>query len=109
GTDAVWFYDMQADGLSLDDKRQPVERNDIPDLVQRWHFRDLLKDVDRGEKAFFVSKESIVENGYDLSINRYKEVEYAEVVYESPKTILGKLKALEDEIRADLDELEGML
>jgi type I restriction enzyme M protein len=109
GTDAVWFYDMQADGLSLDDKRQPVAANDIPDLVQRWQDRDLLKDVDRGQKAFFVSKESIVEKGYDLSINRYKEVEYAEVVYESPKTILGKLKALEDEIRVDLDELEELL
>jgi type I restriction enzyme M protein len=109
GTDAVWFYDMQADGLSLNDKRQPVEQNDIPDLVQRWQNRDPLKDVDRGQKAFFVSKESIVENGYDLSINRYKEVEYAEVVYEPPKTILGKLKALEDEIRGDLDELEGLL
>jgi type I restriction enzyme M protein len=109
GTDAVWFYDMQADGLSLDDKRQPVERNDIPDLVRRWQNRDLLKDVDRGQQAFFVSKESIVENGYDLSINRYKEVEYAEVVYESPKVILGKLKAIEDEIRVDLDELEGLL
>jgi HsdM N-terminal domain len=72
-------------------------------------FIDPLKDVDRGQQAFFVSKESIVENGYDLSINRYKEVEYAEVVYESPKVILGKLKVLEDEIRSDLDELEGML
>jgi type I restriction enzyme M protein len=109
GTDAVWFYDMQADGLSLNDKRQPIEQNDIPDLVQRWQNRDLLKDVDRGQKAFFVSKESIVENGYDLSINRYKEVEYTEVVYESPMVILGKLKALEDEIRVDLDELEGLL
>ncbi len=109
GTDAVWFYDMQADGLSLDDKRQAVEQNDIPDILQRWHDRDPLKDVDRGQKAFFVSKESIVENGYDLSINRYKEVDYAEVVYESPKVILGKLKGLEDEIRIDLDELEGLL
>ena len=93
----------------MDDKRQPVAANDIPDLVQRWQHRDLLKDVDRGQQAFFVSKESIVENGYDLSIDRYKEVEYAEVVYESPKTILGKLKALENEIRVDLDELEGLL
>ncbi len=109
GTDAVWFYDMQADGLSLDDKRQPVEQNGISDLVQRWQSRDLLKDVDRGQKAFFVKKEMIVEDGYDLSINRYKEVEYAEVVYELPKVILGKLKVLEDEIRGDLDELEGML
>lgn len=86
-----------------------MERNDIPDLLRRWHSRDLLKDVDRGQRAFFVSKDSIVANGYALSIDRYKEVEYAEVVYESPRTILGKLKALEDEIRSDLDELEGLL
>ena len=99
---------MQTDELSLDDERQPAERNDIPDILRR-HDRDPLKDVDRGQKAFFVSKESIVENGYDLSINRYKEVEYAEVVYELPKVILGKLKVLEDEIRSDLDELEAML
>ena len=102
-------YDMQTDGLSLDDKRQAVEQNDIPDLVQRWHSRDVLKDIDRGQKAFFVSKEAIVGNGYDLSINRYKEVEYAEVVYESPRVILEKLKVLEDEIRSDLDELEELL
>jgi len=109
GTDAVWFYDLASDGFSLDDKRQPIEENDIPDVLQRWHQRDLQKDTDRKAKAFFVPKQEIEENGYDLSINRYKEVEYEEVAYESPKVILGKLRALEDEIRADLDALEGMV
>jgi type I restriction enzyme M protein len=109
GTDYVWFYDMKADGLSLDDKRQPVEANDIPDLLARWKERDPKKDTDRTAKAFFVPKGEIKENGYDLSINRYKTVEYDEVKYDPPKVILGKLRELEDEIRADLDALEGML
>ncbi len=109
GTDSVWFYDMQADGLSLDDKRQPVEENDIPDLLKRWKERDPDKDTNRTGKAFFVPKGEIEGNGYDLSINRYKEVEYEEVEYEAPKVILQKLRELEDEIRSDLDELEGLL
>lgn len=109
GTDFVWFYDMQADGFSLDDKRQDIEENDIPDVLQRWKKRNYQQDEDRGGKAFFVPKQEIEENGYDLSINRYKEVEYEEVEYEHPKVILGKLRQLEDEINADLDELEELL
>ncbi len=109
GTDGVWFYDMGADGLSLDDKRQPVEENDIPDIIAKWRDRNLNKDIDRSSKAFFVAKEEIVKNGYDLSINRYKEVEYGEVSYESPGLILGKLKLIEGEIMADLEVLEEML
>jgi type I restriction enzyme M protein len=109
GTDSVWFYDMDADGLSLDDKRQPVAENDIPDLVKRWKERNPEVDTDRTGKAFFVPKDEIKANGYDLSINRYKEVEYEEVKYESPKVILQKLRTLEDEIQADLDALEGLL
>ncbi|NER27843.1 MAG: SAM-dependent DNA methyltransferase [Symploca sp. SIO1C4] len=109
GTDSVWFYDLQADGLSLDDKRQPVEENDIPDLLERWKLRNPEKDTSRTSKAFFVPKAEIEGNGYDLSINRYKEVEYEEVVYEPPRVILQKLRDLEDEIRGDLDELEGLL
>lgn len=109
GTDFVWFYDMQADGFSLDDKRQDIEENDIPDVLQRWKQRNSSQDQDRGGKAFFVPKQEIEENGYDLSINRYKEVEYEEVEYEHPKVILGKLRELEDEINADLDELEELL
>ncbi|WP_277876178.1 class I SAM-dependent DNA methyltransferase [Trichocoleus sp. FACHB-262] len=109
GTDCVWFYDMDADGLSLDDKRQPVQKNDIPDLLQRWKHRSIQADTNRAAKAFFVPKAEIAANGYDLSINRYKEVAHEEVQYESPKVILQKLRSLEDEIRADLDALEGLL
>jgi type I restriction enzyme M protein len=74
GTDSVWFYDMQADGLSLDDKRQEIEANDIPDLLSRWQNRNIETDGDRTQKAFFVPKGEIEANGYDLSINRYKSV-----------------------------------
>ncbi len=109
GTDFVWFYDMKADGLSLDDKRQPVEDNDIPDLLEKWHNRDPKQESDRKSKAFFVPKKEIKDNGYDLSINRYKEIEYEEVEYEPPKVIIGKLKQLEAEIQTDLAELENML
>ena len=109
GTDSVWFYDMEADGLSLDDKRQLVAENDIPDLLMRWKSRNLEQDTDRTEKAFFVPKAEIAANGYDLSINRYKETEYAEVKYEPSKAILQRLRSLEDEIRGDLDALEELL
>ena len=109
GTDYVWFYDMKADGLSLDDKRQPVEDNDIPDLLEKWHNRDPMQKTNRKSKAFFVPKKEIKDNGYDLSINRYKEIEYEEVEYEPPKIILSKLRSLEAEISSDLDELEKML
>jgi len=109
GTDFVWFYDMAADGYSLDDKRQPIEQNDIPDILQRWQERDAAKDSDRKAKAFFVPREEIQANAYDLSINRYKEIEYEEVTYDPPQEILKKLRSLEDDIRQDLDALEGML
>lgn len=109
GTDFVWFYNMEADGLSLDDKRQPVQENDIPDLLQRWKQRNPETDTNRAAKAFFVPKAEIATNAYDLSINRYKEVAYEEVQYEPPKVILQKLRSLEDEIRADLDALEALL
>jgi type I restriction enzyme M protein len=108
GTDNVWFYQMEADGLSLDDKRQPVEENDIPDILQRWQNRDPEKDCNRTSKAFFVPKDEIKDNNYDLSINRYKEIEYEEVEYEPPKEILQKLQKLENEIQQDLDALEKM-
>ncbi|MBW4651666.1 MAG: N-6 DNA methylase [Kaiparowitsia implicata GSE-PSE-MK54-09C] len=109
GADVVWFYDMVADGLSLDDKRQPVESNDIPDLLRCWQRRDAAQDTDRTAKAFFVPREEIAANGYDLSINRYKETEYAEVQYDPPKAILQRFRELEDDIRQDLDSLEEML
>ena len=109
GTDKVWFYDMKADGYSLDDKRNPVEDNDIDDIVER--FENLDKEVERKrtEQSFFVDVEEIRENGYDLSINKYKEIEYEEVVYDEPGVILGRIRKLEDEIAKGLEELERML
>ena len=108
-TEQVWFYNMEADGYSLDDKRDKIEDNDIPDVISQWKERTPDKDTDRKAKAFFVPVSEIRDNKYDLSINRYKEIEYEEVEYEPPKVILQKLRVLEDEIRADLDVLEEML
>ena len=108
-TEQVWFYDMQADGYSLDDKRDKTEENDIPDIIERWAKRDPKKDTDRTAKAFFVPVQEIRDNKYDLSANRYKETAYEEVQYDPPKKILERLRDLEDEIRGDLDELEAML
>lgn len=143
-TERVWFYDLQADGYSLDDKRTELkgaDSNDLPDAIAKWkQYRALVQAnadfadidepqkadvqgrtnaasagragaafVDRTQKAFCVPVKDIATNKYDLSINRYKEVVYEEEVYEAPKVILGKLKAIEAEILQDLDELEAML
>ena len=111
GTDRVWFYDMEADGLSLDDKREPIAANDIPDIVEKY--KQWLKTgkgfEDRKAKAFVVNKADIAANKYDLSINRYKETAYEEVEYESPVVILDQLEALEIDIQKDLKELRAML
>ncbi|MBD2329547.1 class I SAM-dependent DNA methyltransferase [Alkalinema sp. FACHB-956] len=109
GTDWVWFYDMQADGFSLDDKRQPSADNDIPEVLHRWQTRDPAKQTDRRCKAFFVSRGEIAANGYDLSMNRYREAPYQAVAYDAPQVILNRLRVLENEIRADLDAIEKML
>lgn len=109
GTDNVWFYDMQADGYSLDDKRNPIEANDIPDIVTR--FNNLEKEVDRKrtEQSFLVPKDEIVANDYDLSINKYKEIEYEEIEYASPIEIIANIRSLEHEISMGLDELEALI
>ena len=112
GTDHVWFYDMQADGFSLDDKRNPVEQNDIPDVLEKWHSRTQersLKGFDRTAKSFLVPVQEIRDNKYDLSINRYKKVEHEEVAYEPPQVIIARLEALEREIAGELAELKGMV
>ena len=138
GTDKVWFYDMQADGFSLDDKRSPTQENDIPDIVARFRsFHSLPlagqgtskpslplegkvsakptdevyneKDRKRTEKSFFVPKDEIVGNDYDLSINKYKETEYKPVEYPPTSEIMASLRALEAEIKTAMDELEEML
>ncbi|RJP27763.1 MAG: SAM-dependent DNA methyltransferase [Candidatus Omnitrophota bacterium] len=108
-TKNVFFYDVQNDGLSLDDKRDPIDKNDIPDVFQRWKKRNPKKDTNRTDKAFFVPIEEIRENKYDLSINRYKEIVYEEVEYDPPKVILKRLNELEEEIHRDLQELEVIL
>ena len=109
GTDKVWFYDMKADGYSLDDKRNPIGDNDINDIVERFNNLDKEVERKRTEQSFFVPVEEIRENGYDLSINKYKEIEYEEVHYDAPSVILDRIKSLEEEITQGLKELERML
>ncbi|CAM3474581.1 type I restriction-modification system subunit M [Parendozoicomonas haliclonae] len=137
-TDNVWFYDLQNDGYSLDDKRNPIAKNDIPHMVASWKQYRRSKNLpvddfigykikgqldaqqveaiaavqdwtDRTKQAFIVPKADIASNKYDLSINRYKEVVYQEEQYEPPKEILARLKALEVDIQNELEELEAML
>ncbi len=110
GTDSVWFYDMQADGFSLDDKRaaQP-EKSDLPDLLARWRDRGAEAERKRTEQSFLVPREEIAENDYDLSINRYKEVVYEAVEYDPPMVILERLSDLEREIAEGRKELEELL
>jgi type I restriction enzyme M protein len=108
-TDDVWFYDVLADGYSLDDKRsEQPDQDDLPDLLKQWNYGKPITQEVR-TKNFTVPVAEIRDNKYDLSINRYKEVAYEEVEYESPKVILGQLKALERDILSDIENLEGML
>lgn len=109
GTEDVWFYDMQADGFSLDDKRSEIEANDIPDILQRFHNLDAEKERKRTEQSFFVPKQEIADNGYDLSINKYKEIEYTPIAYPPTKEILAQIRQLETEITENLNELEKLL
>lgn len=109
GTDKVWFYDMKADGYSLDDKRSPIAANDIPDIIARFNNLDGEQDRERTEQSFFVTKEEIIDNGYDLSINKYKKTEYVAVEYPSTAEILDRLDALEAEIASEMKELRKML
>ncbi len=109
GTDKVWFYDMQADGFSLDDKRSPVQENDIPDIVERFHNLEAETGRSPKEKSFFVSKAEIAEKDYDLSINKYKQQDYVPVEYPPTGELLAELNELELEITAGLAELEALL
>jgi type I restriction enzyme M protein len=108
-TDKVWFYDMQADGFSLDDKRVEVDECDIPDVLEKWASLDPDGENDRTSKAFFVDRSEIVSNDYDLSLNRYKEIVYEPIEYDPPLEIIRQLKEIESKIMSDLDELENML
>ncbi len=128
GTDHVWFYDAKADGWSLDDKRQPLlpedklgptavlgegehEKNNLPDALERWKYRDTASERQRPRiaQSFCVPKSEIAANGYDLSLNRYKEIEHEAVEHRDPKEILAELWRLEEEIQRGMKELEAML
>ena len=109
GTDNVWFYDMTADGYSLDDKRTPVNESDIPDIIQRFKNLDKEADRKRTDKSFMVPKQDIVDNDYDLSINKYKEVEYVKVEYPPTSEIMANIREIEAEIGREMDELERLL
>jgi type I restriction enzyme M protein len=113
GTDDVWFYEMEADGYSLDDKREQIDENDIPDILGRWkdwtNGDESEQERPRTEKSFVVPKSEIAENDYDLSINRYKEAEYESGGHEDPESIMCDLKEMESEIHRTMDELEEMI
>lgn len=109
GTDKVWFYDMEADGLSLDDKREKIEDNDIEDIIARFHKLEDEGKRERTEKSFLVPVEEIRENGYDLSINRYKEIVYDEVEYEEPLVLIERIRELEEDILLGIDEIEKLV
>jgi type I restriction enzyme M protein len=109
GTDKVWFYDMKADGYSLDDKRNLTEDNDIPDIIERFNSLDKESERKRTDKSFFVDVNEIRENNYDLSINKYKEIKYEEAAYEAPMVVLNRIKQLEEEILQGITQLEEVL
>lgn len=109
GTDNVWFYDMQADGYSLDDKRSVVSENDIPDIIARFHNLAAEVDRERTEKSFFVSKDEIVGNDYDLSINKYKKTVYEAVEYRSAQEIMTNLHDLQMQFSEGMEKLNDLL
>ena len=109
GTDNVWFYDMKADGFSLDDKRTPINENDIPDIVQRFHNLDAEKERKRTDQSFLVPADEIRANAYDLSINKYKKTEYIAVEYPPTEDILDELDRLNAEIEKETKELRALL
>lgn len=109
GTDKVWFYDMKADGYSLDDKRSSIKENDIPDIIARFHNPEGEVNRKLTEQSFFVEKSDIVDNDYDLSINRYKEIVYEKVVYDAPEVIMTRLDELNLDIASKMEELRGLI
>src|SRR5665811_944855 len=107
-TNNVWFYDMQADGYTLDDKRNKIADSDLPDIVQRYKTRNIKTDTDRKQKYFFVPKKELVANSYDLNLSTYKIEEYEEVIYKKPKVIFSNLEKIENNIQSELAELKSL-
>lgn len=108
-TGNVFFFEVQADGYSLDDKRVKVEADDLPELVRRWEARDPAKDTDKTSQAFFVTADEIRQQNYDLSFNKYKEIVYEAEEYDAPEVILGRIEELEKDVQQGLGELRGLL
>ena len=108
-TNDVWFYDMQADGYTLDDKRNKIAASDLPEIIHRYKARNIKTDTDRKQKFFFIPKKEIVEKNYDLNLTGYKIEEYVEVVYQKPKVIFGKLETIEENIQSGLNELKILI
>ena len=108
-TNHVWFYDMKADGSTLDDKRNKIADSDLPDIVEQYKARNAKKDSDRKQKYFMVPKKEIVENSYDLNLSTYKEEVYEEVSYEKPQAIFKKLEKLEENIQIGLGQLKELM
>lgn len=108
-TDKVWFYDMQADGRSLDDKREKTDANDLQDIIKEWQGRNKNANNNRKAKHFFVPTKEIIENGYNLSINLYKESNYQPVKYEKPDKILSRIEKIECDIQKSIEELKDLL
>lgn len=109
GTDNVWFYDMQADGFSLDDKRSAIEENDIPDIIARFRNLEGEKDRKRTDRSFLVPRDEIAGNDYDLSINKYKQTVYQEESYPPSSEIVKEMRRLAEELSEELKKLEEML
>ena len=108
-TEKVWFYDMEADGFSLDDKRNEIEQNDIPDILERFKNRLKEKNEDRTKKHFLVPIQEIKDNDWDLSINKYKKEEQEEVIYRPSKEIIKEAKKEIKELSEGFDELEKLI
>lgn len=100
---------MEADGYSLNDNRTPIEDNDIPDIIEAFKNLSDQEDKSRTGKSFMVDKEEIAENDYDLSINKYKEIEYEEVEYDPPQVIIWRIESMEREIQDGLEDLKKIL
>ena len=112
-TENVWFYDLEDDGYSLDDKRTQLYDDtfagNLPKCLQAWNEKNEEKDTDRSKKAFFVSAEELVKNKYDLSINRYKDIAYEEEDYDEPIIIMGRIKNLDSQIMTEIESLEKIV
>ncbi|MNX93911.1 putative type I restriction enzymeP M protein [compost metagenome] len=110
-TNSVWFYDMQNDGYTLDDKRNKTKKSDLQDIIKQYHQRTSKVSTDKEREGFFfsIAKQEIVDNGYDLSFNKFRKEIYEEIAYEEPKLIFEKLEAIEANILKGINDLKELI